>query len=258
MLSGLTSLECSSKELPAKRRTPKAWILGIRALRTLLWKLMGAASCQPSSWVYCLGRWTSWVADKSSGHLQSFIKRSPISPAACGAPHGRKGSATSTNRKSRVWYLEEWEAARHTVEYKPTFETNFDLVSAIKSNDADDTQVEKTCSMADIRPENIYNKDEKGFMMGRTNKLRQSVPKHLAENSKKSGVPAARSDGSREWVTAIRCICGDGSALTPARIFKGAILGSKCLADLSESARFWATTSANGWTTSHVGMKWLT
>ena len=100
--------------------------------------------------------------------------------------------------------------------------------------------------------------DEKGFAVGRTNKQRRILPKDIAEKSKKSGVPAARMDGSREWVTVVGCICGDGTALSPALIFKGAAVGSNWLADLTDSAKFWATTSVNGWTTSDIGLKWLT
>ena len=35
-------------------------------------------------------------------------------------------------------------------------------------------------------------------------------------------------------------------------------MGIKWLSDLKEAAQFWATSSVNGWTTSEIGLKWLT
>ena len=61
------------------------------------------------------------------------------------------------------------ESTRHTAEYRPTFDAYFDLVSGHShQNDADSAQLEKVCSEGNIRANNIYNMDEKGFLMGKT------------------------------------------------------------------------------------------
>lgn len=66
-----------------------------------------------------------------------------------------------------------------------------------------------------IPPENIYNMDEKGILLGvgkRTAAFVDRDQKTLYQVE----------DGNRELVTVIECISADGEALTPCVIYKGA------------------------------------
>lgn len=65
-----------------------------------------------------------------------------------------------------------------------------------------------------IRPENIYNMDEKGLVMGAAE--RSSA---LVDRDQKTVYEIG--DGNRELVTAIECISAAGVALKPMVIFKG-------------------------------------
>ena len=57
-----------------------------------------------------------------------------------------------------------------------------------------------------ILPENTYNMDEKGFLIGRITKARRVFSKHLKASRKLLG---AGQDGSREWITVVATICGE-------------------------------------------------
>lgn len=67
----------------------------------------------------------------------------------------------------------------------------------------------------DIPPENIYNMDEKGLLLGLGKRIRafvdrdQKTVNHL-------------EDGNRELVTVIECVSADGTALKPSVIYQGA------------------------------------
>lgn len=65
-----------------------------------------------------------------------------------------------------------------------------------------------------LRPENIYNMDEKGLVMGAA--ARSAA---LVDRDQKTVYEIG--DGSRELVTAIECISAAGIALRPMVIFKG-------------------------------------
>lgn len=99
--------------------------------------------------------------------------------------------------------------------------------------------------------------DEKGWQMGVVNKQMKIVP---TGSITKAGGPLARMDGNREWVSIIGCICGDGTALTPAVLFKGASgnVGENWLAGLQEGDRYHVAATDKGWTSREIGIGWLT
>jgi hypothetical protein len=66
-----------------------------------------------------------------------------------------------------------------------------------------------------IKPENIYNPDEKGAQMGVGKSIRALVDQDQASAK-------VMEDGNQELVTIIECVCADGTALVPNIIFKGA------------------------------------
>jgi hypothetical protein len=65
-----------------------------------------------------------------------------------------------------------------------------------------------------ILPQNIYNMDEKGVMLGKG--LRQHV---LVDWNIKT--VHSIEDGNRQNITIIKCVCADGSSIQPCVIFKG-------------------------------------
>jgi hypothetical protein len=67
-----------------------------------------------------------------------------------------------------------------------------------------------------IRPEDTYNMDEKGVMLGKG----QTGTHVLVDRNIKT--VSNIEDGNRENVTIIECVCADGTAIRPGVIFKGA------------------------------------
>ena len=100
--------------------------------------------------------------------------------------------------------------------------------------------------------------DEKGFMIGRTNKQMLIIPvEHLQAGG---DTLKALIDGSREWVTLVACICADGTAVAPALIFKGqsGSVNANWASEHVTGDEFFMTTSEKGWTNDELGMAWLT
>lgn len=73
--------------------------------------------------------------------------------------------------------------------------------------------------------------------------------------SEKRTNPKKIQPGNRDWVTIIQGICAAGWAIPPFIIFGGKVLISSWYPGLP---REWVIeTSANGWTTNELGLKWL-
>jgi hypothetical protein len=70
-----------------------------------------------------------------------------------------------------------------------------------------------------IEPCNIYNMDEKGFLLGILTRSKRLFSRRLYEERK---IKAHIQDGSREFITLLACICADGSHLPPAIIYQSA------------------------------------
>jgi leucyl aminopeptidase (aminopeptidase T) len=68
-----------------------------------------------------------------------------------------------------------------------------------------------------VDAENVYNMDEKGFLLGKTSRTERIFSKQFWEQKK---VTAALQDGSTEWITVLAAICADGSWVDPAVIFE--------------------------------------
>jgi DDE superfamily endonuclease/Tc5 transposase DNA-binding domain len=108
-----------------------------------------------------------------------------------------------------------------------------------------------------IQPQNIYNVDEKGFLLGfsRTSKRVVSL-----EQLKSKRIAGASQDGSREFITLIASICADGSYLPPALIYQGESydLQDTWLDDFDHlKDRAFFACSKNGWSDDILGLNWL-
>lgn len=142
-------------------------------------------------------------------------------------------------------YLNTLDLARHKADSRASYEYYFDILSA---------RIEEY----DILPENTYNMDENGFLIGRLQKTQRVFTKDLYKQGKLVG---AGQDGSREWITVVATICADGTSLSPTLIYK-AVSGNlrDTWHDDFEPSRqsCYFTSSPNGWTSDELGYSWLT
>lgn len=141
-------------------------------------------------------------------------------------------------------YLDSLDLNRHEADSTSSFETYFSVVG-------------KKIEEYDILPENTHNMDEKGFLLGRTTKAKHVFPKDLKASGK---LLAAGQDGSRERITVVATICGDGTALPPLLIYdstSGSIQDSWVQDFDTNEHDAWFTSSASGWTSDEIGFKWL-
>lgn len=67
-----------------------------------------------------------------------------------------------------------------------------------------------------IHPRNIYNMDEKGFLIGVLARMKRVFSRR---RYKEGGIKQFIEDGNRECITSIACICADGTALSPTLIY---------------------------------------
>jgi hypothetical protein len=67
-----------------------------------------------------------------------------------------------------------------------------------------------------IKPDQIYNMDEKGLLMERTTRTHRVFSRAMWDRGE---LQAALQDGSREWITTLATICADGTALAPSLVY---------------------------------------
>jgi hypothetical protein len=108
-----------------------------------------------------------------------------------------------------------------------------------------------------LGPEQIYNMDEKGFMLGVTTKKKRIFTRRKYEQG---GYKQHIQDGNREWITTIGCICANGKALPPALIYmaKSGYIQDSWLQDFDpRTQRCFFSASESGWTNNELGYRWL-
>jgi hypothetical protein len=142
-------------------------------------------------------------------------------------------------------YLNTIDLARHKADSRSNYEAYFAIVSQ---------KIEEY----NIRADNIYNMDEKGFLIGKLQKTRRIFTRELYERGTLAG---AGQDGSREWITVVATICADGTRLSPALIYKAVSgnLQDTWLDDFEpdeHDCHF--ASSPKGWTSDELGYSWLT
>ena len=141
-------------------------------------------------------------------------------------------------------YLNTIDLARHRADSRSNYEAYFAIIGQ---------KIEEY----EISADNIYNMDEKGFLIGELQKSRRVFTRELYERGTLAG---AGQDGSREWITIVATICTDGTRLSPALIYK-AISGNlqdTWLNDFEpEEHDCHFTSSLNGWTSDELDYSWL-
>lgn len=100
-----------------------------------------------------------------------------------------------------------------------------------------------------IEPRNVYNMDESGFAIGDVEASQCIINATIRQQFQ-------AKPGRQEWVTAVECICADGSSIPPLIIFKGENLSRQWIpADIHDDWRFSCNTK--GWTSNKHGLQWL-
>jgi DDE superfamily endonuclease len=98
-----------------------------------------------------------------------------------------------------------------------------------------------------IHPSDIYNMDEKGFMVGMLQRTKVIISKYQIAKY-------MMEPGNREWVSLIECISLDGRLLFLWVIFKGKKQNLAWMEMLGEGH---IALSKNGWTDNELGLEWL-
>ena len=108
----------------------------------------------------------------------------------------------------------------------------------------------------EIKPENIYNMDEKGFLIGVLPKSKRVFSRRAYECE---GIKQRMQGSTREWIITNACICADNTSLSPALIYQAASgnLQDTWLQDLDAGSHRCFVTSPSGWTNNGLGLAWL-
>ena len=109
----------------------------------------------------------------------------------------------------------------------------------------------------EVAPENTYNMDEKGFIIGAVGRQKRIFSKRLF---KKKQFKQILQDGNREWISLLACVCADGTALPPALIYAADSknIQSTWVEDVKvgEHIAFFGV-SGSGWSNNGLGLAWL-
>jgi hypothetical protein len=109
-----------------------------------------------------------------------------------------------------------------------------------------------------ILPSNMYNMDEKGFLIGVIGSSHRIFSRRAWE---KREVTSAVQDGNREWITTVACVGADGVALPPLIIFEaenGNLRDSWVFGITPEyKDQVFVASSPSGWTNNQLGVAWL-
>jgi hypothetical protein len=103
--------------------------------------------------------------------------------------------------------------------------------------------------------ENIYNIDEKGFIIGFSNVVKRIMS---LEALKSGRITNAQTDGNREFISLVASICANGTSIPPALVYKGEShdLQSSWLDDIGSDTVYFAASN-NGWSCDSLGLQWL-
>ena len=104
--------------------------------------------------------------------------------------------------------------------------------------------------------DNTYNWDEKGFLMGFSQKVKRVMSKQEFQSGR---IRANKQDSSREFLSLLAYICADGSAGPPTLIYKGQskTLQGTWIENVIEGEEAYFTVSENGWSSYKVDLKFL-
>ena len=139
----------------------------------------------------------------------------------------------------------------------PTYSTKFavtrDRQRALVSNPTiikDYFQkLDKVLKMYVFKLENMYNMDEKGFLLGYNNRARVIV-RHRWRMATET------QDGSREWITVVECTSAVQFMLPPMIIYKGKGIYHGCTSTVDNAETLFAHSN-KGFITDNLALEWL-
>jgi prepilin-type processing-associated H-X9-DG protein len=107
-----------------------------------------------------------------------------------------------------------------------------------------------------ITCENMYNWDEKGFIIGLMNRTQRIM---TLEALRSGRIKYTMTDGNREFVTLLACICADGTKIPVGLIYEGEShdLQDSWVEELEDNDEVYFAASTNGWTCNSLGLQWL-
>ena len=107
-----------------------------------------------------------------------------------------------------------------------------------------------------ITAENIYNFDEKGFLMGFGRTLKRIMTKQALKSGR---ITKSKQDGSREFISILATISAIGRWIPPLLIYKGESgdLMSTWVDEVTTESQAHFTVSQNGWSNNAIGLMWL-
>ena len=105
-----------------------------------------------------------------------------------------------------------------------------------------------------ITADNLYNWDEKGFLISQASSTKRILPQKALESGRIIGTS---QDGNREFISLLACISADGSFLPPALIYKGESydLRDSWIEDLDKKEEAYFAASKNGWSCDALGLQ---
>lgn len=99
-------------------------------------------------------------------------------------------------------------------------------------------------------PENIYNMDEKGFLMGRSGRV-----KIICRRGKKRNFKT--QDGQRELITVLETVSAGGFVIPPTIVYKGEAQYAGWHALVKKGDNTYFSRSPTGWSNSKIGLDYL-
>ena len=104
--------------------------------------------------------------------------------------------------------------------------------------------------------ENIYNWDEKGFLIGLAHALKRIMTQEAYDQFR---IRAAKQDGSWEFISLLATICADGTKVPPALIYQGVSrdLQDSWVDELTDKDEAFFASLKNGWSNNEFGLNYL-
>ena len=109
-----------------------------------------------------------------------------------------------------------------------------------------------------IKPHNLWNFDEKGFLIGMCHASKRIVP---LKSLKKGQIKGTLQDGNREFISLLAAVSAAGEKMSPSLIYQSESgdLQDSWLEDFDHcNQKAYFAASKKGWTSDEHGMMWLT
>jgi transposase-like protein len=150
--------------------------------------------------------------------------------------------------RHEIHLISKWTTAmdctRHLADSEPKYRLYFELLH-------------RKITKYHLEARDIYNMDEKGFLIGLTGRSKRIFSRRQWE---KKEVRASLQDGSCEFLTLLACCCANGSLLPPALIYAAAngAIRSSWVEDIKAGEHeVFVSSSPTGWSNDNVGLAWL-